>query len=254
MHEDVFVAAGDILEEAKRRGIVVRLLGGSAIRMRCPNAHADPALNRKVPDIDLICRKKHSKGLSQMLIEFGATPNSMFNALHGDKRMLFSDVPNSRQIDVFLDLFEMCHTFDFSKRLETDEGTLSLADLMLTKLQIIEINEKDYKDVLCLVIDHGLSEKDEHDSINASYVAELCAGDWGVWRTLTRNIEWVRDFTRKLDIEPEKRELAIGRLNALLARIEKEPKSMRWKMRAKIGEKLVWYDTPDRVGKISLGQ
>jgi len=222
--------------------------------MRCREAHANPALNRNVPDIDLICRKKHSKGLSQMLVELGASPNSMFNALHGDKRMLFSDVKNSREIDVFLDLFEMCHTFDFSKRLELDESTLSLADLMLTKLQIIEINEKDYKDVLCLVIDHGLSEKDEHDSINASYLAELCGGDWGVWRTLTRNIEWVRDFAKNLDIEPEKRELAIQRLNALLARIEKEPKSMRWKMRAKIGEKLIWYDLPDRVGKISLGQ
>jgi len=254
MHEDVFVAAGHILEEARRRQITVRLLGGAAIRMRCPNAHANPILTRNVPDIDLICRRKHSKGLTQLLVEFGAAPNSMFNALHGDKRMLFSDVKNTRQIDVFLDLFEMCHTFDFSKRMELDEGTLPLADLLLTKLQIIEINEKDYKDVLCLVLDHGLSEKDARDSINAAYLAELCAGDWGVWRTLTRNLEWIRDFAKKFEIEPDKRELAVTRLEALLARIAREPKGMKWKMRSKIGEKVAWYDTPDRVGKISLGQ
>ena len=254
MDENVFVAAVHLLEEAKRKQITIRLLGGSAIRMRCPIAHADPVLNRNVPDIDLICRKKHSKILSQMLIELGATPNSMFNALHGDKRLLFSDVKNSRQIDVFLDLFEMCHTFDFSKRMELDEVTLTLADLMLTKLQIIEINEKDYKDILCLVLDHDLSEKDEYDRINATYLAELCAADWGVWRTLTRNIQWVIDFTKTSALEPPKRELALGRLDAMLDRIQKEPKSLKWKMRSKVGEKMVWYDTPDRVGKISLGQ
>lgn len=254
MHEDVFVAAGHLLEEARRHQITVRLIGGSAIRMRCPTAAAHPFLARNVPDIDLITRRKHARILNQMLVEFGLKPNSMFNALHGDKRMLFTDVKNNRQIDVFLEIFEMCHRFDFGKRMEVDDMTLSLADLMLTKLQIIEINEKDYKDILCLVLDHDFSEKDDKESINTAYLASLCAEDWGVWRTLTRNLEWVREFTKKCELEQDKKDLAVSRLSAILDRIEKEPKSLKWKMRSKIGEKVIWYDTPDRVGKISMGQ
>ena len=255
MHEDIFIAADQILEGARRRGLTVRLLGGMAIRMRCPNAAAHPTLARKVPDIDLITSKKASKALSEMFVEMGVKPNSMFNALHGDRRMLFTDVKLGRQIDVFLDIFEMCHRFDFSKRMSLDDRTLPLADLLLTKLQIIEINEKDYKDVICLFLDHPLSERDEKESINSAYLASLCSQDWGVHHTITRNLDWTRAFVKDMpDLEPDRKELVISRINVLLDRIEKEPKSLRWKMRARIGEKVIWYDLPDRVGKITLGQ
>lgn len=254
MHEDIYVAADQIIAGADKRGIVLRLLGGMAIRMRCPEAAKHPALFRKVPDIDLITRKKHSKALADLFSELGLKPVSMFNALHGDRRLLFMETDGGRQVDVFLDVFEMCHKFDFLKRIPLDEKTLPLADLLLTKLQIIEINEKDYKDVICLLLDHPLSEKDDRDSINAAYIADLCADDWGIWRTITRNLQWVKEFVPKLGMEEDKKQLTVSRIDALLARIEKEPKGMGWKMRARIGEKMVWYDTPDRVGKIAMDQ
>ncbi len=254
MHEDIGSDAEQIIEGAKRKGIELRLLGGMAIRMRCPEAARHPALFRKIPDIDLITRKKHSKALSDLFSELGLTPVRMFNALHGDRRLLFNDQGSNRQVDVFLDVFEMCHKFDFIKRMPLDEKTLPLADLLLTKLQIIEINEKDYKDVMCLFLDHPISEKDDREGINAAYIAELCAGDWGTWRTITRNLQWVKEFAPKLEMEDDKKQLIVSRIDALLARIEKEPKGVGWKMRAKIGDRMVWYDTPDRVGKITLNQ
>jgi len=254
MHEDIHVAADQIIVGADKKGIVLRLLGGMAIRMRCPEAAKHPALIRNIPDIDLITRKKHSKALADLFSELGLKPVSMFNALHGDRRLLFMEENGTRQVDVFLDVFEMCHKFDFLKRMPMDEKTLPLADLLLTKLQIIEINEKDYKDVICLFLDHPISEKDDREALNAAYIAGLCARDWGIWRTITRNLQWVREFVPKLEMEDDKKQLIVSRIDALLARIEKEPKGMGWRMRARIGDKMVWYDTPDRVGKITLDQ
>ena len=253
MHEDILIATDQIMEGARRRGLTVRLLGGTAIRFRCPSA-AHRSLNRKVPDIDLITLRKDAKKLSEMFVEIGLEPMKMFNALHGDKRMLFTDVKLDRQVDVFVETFEMCHKFDFRERMKLDDVTLPLADLLITKLQIIQINEKDYKDILSLFLDHALSEDDsDKEKINAAYLASLCARDWGIWRTLTRNLEWTRDFVLKLDLEPDRKETAVSRINGLLARIEREPKSMGWKMRSRIGERVIWYDEPEHVGKLTAG-
>ncbi len=253
MHEDILIATDQIMEGARRRGLTVRLLGGTAIKFRCPSAN-HRSLNRKVPDIDLITLRKDAKQLGEMFVELGLEPMKMFNALHGDKRMLFTDVKLDRQVDVFVETFEMCHKFDFRDRLKLDDITLPLADLLITKLQIIQINEKDYKDILSLFLDHGLSEDDkDKEKINGAYIASLCSKDWGIWRTLTRNLEWARDFVQKLDMEPDKRETVISRISGLLSRIEKEPKSMGWKMRSRIGERVIWYDEPEHVGKLTAG-
>jgi len=251
MHEDILIATDQIIEGARRRGLTVRLLGGTAIKMRCPSA-THRSLSRKIPDIDLITLRRDARKLSEMFVELGLEPMKMFNALHGDKRMLFTDVKWDRQVDVFVESFEMCHKFDFRDRLRLDDVTLPLADLLITKLQIIQINEKDYKDILSLMMDHPLSEDDsDKEKINAAYIASLCAKDWGIWRTLTRNLEWTRDFVRKLDMEPDKKDTVISRINGLLARIEKEPKSVGWKMRSKLGERVIWYDEPEHVGKLA---
>jgi len=251
MRPDILAAAEEILEEAKRRGVLLRLLGGAAVKMRCPSA-AQPPLAREIPDIDLISLPKHAREINEMLVGFGAEPEKMFNALHGNRRMLFKDPVLGRQVDVFLGVFEMCHTFDFRKRLPLDDKTLPLVDLLVTKLQIVEINEKDYKDILCLLLDHPLSEEDGKESINAARIASLCAADWGVYRTLTRNLDWTKAFLEKLGLDPAKKEVVLHRIDALRQRIEKEPKGVRWKMRAKIGDRMVWYDTPEKVGAIPL--
>jgi len=253
MHEDILIATDQIMEGARRRGLTVRLLGGTAIKLRCPSA-SHRSLARKVPDIDLITLRKDAKKLGEMFVELGLEPMKMFNALHGDKRMLFTDVKLDRQVDVFVETFEMCHKFDFRERLKLDDVTLPLADLLITKLQIIQINEKDYKDILSLFVDHALSEDDsDKEKINGAYIASLCAKDWGIWRTLTRNLEWTRDYVQKIDMEPDTKDMAISRINGLLARIEKEPKSMGWKMRSRIGERVIWYDEPEHVGKLTAG-
>src|SRR2546422_6604380 len=105
----------------------------------------------------------------------------------GRKRLIFNDLVNHRRVDIFLDVFEMCHRFDFAERVELEALTLPLADLLVTKLQIVQINDKDLRDMTTLIMDHDVGSGDG-ETINESYIAGLCSNDWGVYKTFTSNL------------------------------------------------------------------
>jgi len=138
------------------------------VRFRCPSAtHRN--LERKYADIDFMGLKKQSKQIKGLFQnDLGYTPREIFNALQGDKRLIFNDLENERRIDIFLDVFEMCHRFDFKDRLVKDKITLPIADLLATKLQVVEITEREYRDIIALVHDHEITDGDSPDSINAA--------------------------------------------------------------------------------------
>lgn len=241
---DVFEETNRIMQAAEQRRIVLRLIGGLAIGLRCPSAK-HRGLIRNYPDIDFISHAKLSKQLQRLFRDIGYEPAELFNALQGKRRLLFLDEANKRRVDVFLDVFEMCHRLDFSDRLEMDRLTLTPADLLATKLQVVEINEKDYKDTIALILDHEIAEEDKPGTINGKYVARLCAKDWGIYKTFTRNIRWISDALEKYVDAEENRRLLRSRIERILDNIEGEPKSMRWKMRAAIGDKVPWYELPE---------
>lgn len=171
----------------------------------------------------------------------------MFNALQGDKRLLFLDPAAKRRVDIFLDVFEMCHKFDFHNRLELDKWTLTPSDLLVTKLQVVEINEKDYKDTIALILDHQIGDKDDLETINGRYIASLCENEWGIYKTFTRNLKWLSDSLEKYLDDTEQVKLVRSKINNLLDRIERQPKTLRWRMRASVGEKVTWYELPGKV-------
>jgi hypothetical protein len=140
----------------------------------------------------------------------------------------------------------MCHEIRFGERLTLEPMTVPLAELLLTKLQIIELNEKDVRDALALLCDHPVGDEDG-DAINGAHVARLCANDWGLWRTFTANLDSLNDYLGRYDLSDEDRQRITGCIQELQARIEEEPKSFGWKMRAKIGERKRWYDLPEEV-------
>ena len=160
--------------------------------------------------------------------------------------MLFFDPAHDRQVDVFVGAFRMCHEIPFGDRLAVEDRTVPLAELLLTKLQIIELNEKDVGDALALLHDHPVGDQDG-DTINAAHIARLCASDWGLWRTFTANLEVLGGYLERFDLKDESKERITERVRALLARIEEEPKTFGWKMRAKIGDRKRWYDLPEEV-------
>jgi hypothetical protein len=242
---DVVDEAGRLLDAAESRGLPLRVLGGVAIRMRAP-VELPPALRRSYGDADFLTAKDASARAQEFFRAEGYEPQVAFNALHGRERLLFFDNGNDRQVDVFVGAFEMSHKVPVSERMELEPRTLPLAELLVTKLQIAELNEKDLRDALALFHGHAVNESDG-DSINAARVAKLCSTDWGLWRTLTGNLGTCRERLDRYDLpEAEKTGIAAG-IDALVERLDSEPKSRGWKLRAKIGERKRWYTTPEEV-------
>jgi hypothetical protein len=201
-----------------------------------------PALTREYKDLDFATSKKSSGDLQKLLRDMGYEPHLGFNAMNGRERLLFYDNPNERQVDVFVSSFRMCHEIPLEKRLTVDEDTVPLAELLLTKLQIIELNEKDVRDTVALLLEHEVTDDDR--GVNASRVASLCADDWGLWRTISHNLEKLRHHVGNYDVDAE---TVSNRVALILERIEVAPKSRSWRMRAKIGERKRWYELPEEV-------
>ena len=233
-----------VLAFAESRGVVLRLLGGVAFYLRCPSARSDN-LARSYGDLDFIGHARQSLEIKRVFSELGYVPRERFNAMHGGRRMGFSDAAQRIQIDVFLDVFEMCHRFDLKQRMEIDRQTIPLADLLATKLQVIETNEKDIGDMICLLLDHEVGGSDLRDTVNGEYLARLCGEDWGIYKTFTIKLVTLAAAVEKWDLKDSEKELVKKRIGQLSAAIERVPKGIAWKMRAAIGERVRWYELPE---------
>jgi hypothetical protein len=162
--------------------------------------------------------------------------------------LIFEDAKNQRVVDIFLDVFRMCHTLHLRDRLALDDYTIPISDLLLTKLQVVEINEKDIQDLIAILKDHDVVERiasGDKEAIDAHYIASLCADDWGLSKTISLTLKKLLTFLPKYELEPEAKQILETRINKLLRSIEMVPKSFKWKLRNKAGEKKRWYDLPE---------
>jgi hypothetical protein len=242
---DVVAEGQRLLDKAASAGVPLRLLGGVAIRLRAPG-ELSAAFRRSYADLDFVTTKKGSRRAEELLRQEGYVPHVAYNSLHGGERLLFFDDENDRQVDVFVGAFSMCHKIPLNDRLEVDQTSIPLAELLLTKLQIAELNEKDVRDALALLEGHPVGDTDG-ETINAGRIAALCAADWGLWRTITGNLDTCCALAPGYDL-PNRAEVE-ARLQELLRRIEAEPKTRSWRLRAKIGERKRWYELPEEVAE-----
>ena len=233
-----------IIEQAGQRKITLRLFGGISFYFRCPSAK-HRTLQRSYVDIDFMGHAKQSGDIKRLFTELGYTPRERFNAMQGFRRLIFNDIQHQRRVDIFLDVFEMSHKFNFKDRLELDDLTITLADMLVTKLQIVEINEKDLKDILSLFIDHDIGDGESGETVNGAYLAKLCGEDWGVYKTFTVNLDRLPAAAEAYGLDDAEKKVVLDRVGRLRAMIEQAPKSMRWKMRAKVGERVQWYELPE---------
>ncbi len=247
IHTDVFEEAVRLMRAAADSGLLVRVLGGMAVLLHVGEL-LHPAFAREIRDIDLATPQREGRKVSEFLAEQGYTPNRMFNAMHGARRLLFYDEPNDRQVDVFVGSFEMCHRLPLEERLGIEPLTLPLAELMLTKLQIVKLNRKDAYDMYSLLLTHEVAEGDA-DTINALRIAELCAADWGLYRTVQLNLERLRTGFEVPELDASELQAIHERVKELEEALERAPKSAKWKLRARVGERVRWYEDPEEVEK-----
>jgi hypothetical protein len=239
--EDPIAEAGRIAEAAKKAGVKVKLLGGAGIHLHSPSA-TRPPLKRKYGDLDYAISKKERKAVLALFPSLGYEANDRFNLMNGDTRLYFYDNEHSRQVDIFIDVFKMSHVIDLRGRLDGDGPCASPADLLLSKLQIYEINRKDLVDVIALVLDHPIGEGD--DAIDARYVARLACEDWGLCRTVQLNIPKLLQTLDELDVDHE---LVRSRIAEIKAAIDAGSKPLKWRLRAQVGDRLQWYELPEEV-------
>jgi hypothetical protein len=240
---DVVSEGQRLLARAAETDVPLRLLGGVAIRLRAPGELL-PAFRRTYADLDFVTARKGASRAAELFRNEGYEPHVAFNALHGKERLLFFDVDHDRQVDIFVGAFAMSHKIPLDARLEVDPVSIPLAELLLTKLQIAQLNEKDIRDALALLEGHPVGDADG-ETVNAGRIAALCGADWGLWRTITGNLDTCCAMAPGYDV-PNRAEVE-ARLQELLRRIEAEPKTRSWKLRAKIGERKRWYELPEEV-------
>jgi hypothetical protein len=257
---DPLAEALRIIALADERGLLVRLMGGLAFHAQAPTWTA--RIDRDGRDIDLATRSQDRTALSDLLIGEGYTPDRQYNALYGHKQLYFVDESKGRPVDVLVDRLEMCHRFEFRDRLAISRPTLPLAELLLTKLQIVKINRKDLLDALILLASHPLAPASDGAregagagaAINVSRITGLTSADWGWWRTVTGNLDRLRTY---VETELGPNELDTGaplpfdpkaQLIALADAIEAAPKSTKWRLRARVGDRMTWYEEPEEVG------
>lgn len=230
-----------IQREAEQEGIPLRLLGSLAFRLQCPkNATHFEALDRRITDIDFAASTRHRDRLLTFFQERGYTIDENTLYIGGGYRYIFENPRNRKHIDIFFDRLEMCHTVVFRDRLTIDNRTLSLADLLLEKMQIVEISRKDFKDTAILLLEHGIGEDDR--AINMEYIANILSNDWGFFYTFSTNLCKLRDVLVQFDNFDEKdKEIIRQRIDEILGRLHNSQKSLKWKIRAKMGTRFRWY-------------
>jgi hypothetical protein len=233
-----------LIDRAGDRGIVLRLLGGLAIQVLTPEL---PPRTRDGQDLDFASVRSSRKPLTEMLAEEGYVGDRNFNALYGDKQLYFTHGESGLAIDVMIDRLHMCHTVEFAERATVMPYTLAATDLLLSKLQIVELNAKDLDDCLRLLVSFPLAESDDPEIIDVRVIRDLVGDDWGWWKTISLNLERIRAALGDGSVPvPEGGRLdPAAAVRTLSEALEQAPKSRRWKLRDRVGERKRWYETPE---------
>ena len=233
---------------AQQAGLTLRLLGSLASQFHCPKFGSLQAqMGRAVTDIDLAGYVRQAKPVSALMVSLGyAKDREIFVVTEGG-RAIFKNHANGLHVDVFYEKLDFCHVIRWDNRLEVDAPTLPLAELLLEKMKIVQINEKGVIDTIMLLLEHPLGEVDT-DPINLARVAKLCAAEWGLWRTTSMNLDKVRQLAQGYpQLQPDQKAHVGAQVSQILTRLEAEPKSLAWRVRARVGDRVKWYKEVDEV-------
>jgi hypothetical protein len=242
-----FVAEAEaIISAAAERGLHLRLLGALAVIKQCPGGvWLLERTNRVLTDLDFMGYEKEIGKVEAMFQELGYVVlggRGVTMDVWVGRRIFHDPGGVRRRVDVFLDRLDFCHPIELKGRLGLDPVTIPLTDILLEKLQIVEINEKDLKDLIVLLLEHDVAEEDTPGSFDLSYVAGMLSAEWGFYYTVSLNFDRIRRYMDTIpELTPEQKALVGERLDAIWRHVEEHPKGLRWKMRARVGPSRRWY-------------
>jgi hypothetical protein len=237
-----------ILKASDDSGILLRVIGSLAFQMHCPQfGYLQAAMGRAYTDIDFGAYSRQNKQIAGLMTSLGYTDNrEVFIASEGD-RAIFDKPASGLHVDVFYEKLDFCHTIFWKDRLEVDSPTIPLTELLLEKMQIVQINEKDIIDTIMLLLEHPLGDIDK-ETINIKRAAALCANDWGLWRTTTMNLNKVKQLAHTYSqLTNEQKAKVESQVDQAIARLNNEPKTLAWKIRDRVGDRGKWYKDVDEV-------
>jgi len=242
---DPLPEALSLVQGATTAGHQLKILGGLGVRVLCPDF---PPRQRAGQDIDLACLGKTRRRVADHLEQAGCEPDKRFNNLNGDRQMYFT-APSGRPIDVMVDRLSMCHVLDLRPSFGTASPTLDAADLLLSKLQIVELNPKDAHDIFHLLSGVPIGRDTVRPGIDPGRFGSVLAGDWGWWRTVTGSLDKLPGLLAENPaLAPSQPRFdPLAQAKQLREVADTAPKSLKWKLRSNIGDKVRWYELPEEV-------
>jgi hypothetical protein len=238
-----------VLQACRQAGLTLRVIGSLAFQMHCPEyGYLQAAMGRAYTDLDFAGYSQETAGIKALMAGLGYMENAQVSLYSEGSRAIFDHEALGLYVDVFFDKLDFCHEISWEGRLEVDWPTIPLAEMLLEKMQIVKINEKDIIDTIMLLLEHPLGDAD-HETIHIGRVAQLCAQDWGLWRTATMNLEKVKKLAPEYgQLTDEQKTHVSAQVDEALARIDAAPKPLAWRLRARVGDRVKWYKDVDEVG------
>jgi hypothetical protein len=237
-----------IIQASQEADLILRVIGSLAFQIHCPKyGYIQQAMGRAYTDIDFAAYSSQTKEIKVLLAGLGYTENREVYIVSEGDRSIFENPQTDLHVDIFYDKLDFSHVINWQGRLDVDAPTIPLAEMLLEKMQIFKINEKDIIDTIMLLLEHQLGKGDD-ETINLTRIAQLCAADWGLWRTTTMNLDKVRTLSQSYSqLDLEQKAFITSQIETALARIEAEPKTLAWRLRSRVGDRVKWYKDVDEV-------
>jgi hypothetical protein len=245
---DILAEMHRLIDAAYANSILLRAIGGLAIRVK--SGDIQRFFTREYRDLDFVVAEGERKRIEPFFHEMGYESNRQFNLLNGSKRQIYLDPNSERHVDIFIGNFEMCHKLPMSGRLDLDPLTVPLAELLLSKAQIVQLNHKDALDIASLLLFNETGNTDD-GRINLDYIAKLCGQDWGLYKTTSISLKRVEEVVRDetLNLTESERGMILKRVSEIYQAFEAMPKSLAWQMRDKVGTRVRWYEEVEEVAR-----
>ncbi len=237
-----------LIEAGNEKNIQVRAIGGLAVQAHNRKKH--PLFTREFADLDFVVAKKQRREFEAFMPEAGYAPDKQFNVLNGAMRQIYFHEKTDMKVDIFVGDFEMCHRIPLEDRLTADPVTIPLAELFLSKAQIVELNRKDLLDITSILLNNETGD-DDVEKINLQILARLCSQDWGLYKTASINLERVAKFAAEPDLplSQEERNVIIARVRAIQRTFEEMSKPIAWQLRDRVGTRVKWYIEVEEVDR-----